>query len=61
MLSLTTGQLHDLLVQFTSDYPDCTINAIRVHDERVSIRYIDCIGECYSVEYPIRITWVSEK
>ena len=56
MLSLTTGQLHDLLVDFTHDFPDCNIRSIRVCacDDTVSISFIDAMGTYHRVHYNVK-------
>ena len=54
MLSLTTGQVHDLLVSFTHDYHGYEIRSIRVHDDIVSIGCVDLIGSYHRVDYNIK-------
>ena len=56
MLSLTTGQVHDLLVSFTHDYPGCKIRSIRICacNEVVSISYVDTMDIFNRVEYSIK-------
>lgn len=56
MLSLTTGQVHDLLVDFTHDYPGYNIRSIRVCacDDVVSISCIDAIGTYHRVQYSVK-------
>lgn len=54
MLSLTTGQVHDLLVDFTHDYPGWNIRAIRLCDDTVSISCIDVTGGHHIVRYSVK-------
>lgn len=54
MLSLTTGQLHDLLVSFTHDYPEYNIRAIRLCDDVVAISCVDAIGTYHRVQYSVK-------
>lgn len=56
MLSLTTGQVHDLLVNFTHDYPGYNIRSIRVCacDDTVSINCVDTMDMLHRVEYKVK-------
>lgn len=54
MLSLTTGQVHDLLVSFNHDYPGWNIRLIRVHDDTVSIICVDAIENYHRVQYSVK-------
>lgn len=56
MLPLTTGQVHDLLVDFTHDYPGYNIRSIRVCtcDNVVSIHCIDAMGKYHRVQYSVK-------
>ena len=54
MLSLTTGQVHDLLVSFTHDYPGWNVRAIRLCDDVVSISCVDAMGMYHRVQYSVK-------
>lgn len=54
MLSLTTGQVHDLLVDFSHDYPGWNVRTIRLCDGVVSISCIDVIGMHHIVKYNVK-------
>lgn len=54
MLSLTTGQVHDLLVGFSHDYPGCNIRSIRLCDDLVVIGCIDAMGTYHRVQYSVK-------
>lgn len=56
MLPLTTGQVHDLLVDFTHDYPGYNICSIRVStiDDVVSIHCNDAMGTYHRVQYNVK-------
>lgn len=56
MLSLTTGQVHDLLVSFTHDYPGWNIRSIRVCacDDTVSISCVDAMDTFHRVQYNVK-------
>lgn len=56
MLPLITGQMHDLLVDFSRDYPGYKIRSILVYtcDDIVSIRCIDAMGNYRRVEYSVK-------
>lgn len=54
MLSLTTGQLHDLLVSFTNDYHGWNIRAIRLCDDVIAISCVDVMGMYHRVQYSVK-------
>lgn len=58
MLPLTTGQLHDLLVDFYHDYPGYNIRSIRAStcDDFLSIHCIDAMGMYHRVQYNVKTT-----
>lgn len=58
MLPLTTGQVHDLLVNFSHDYPGYNIRSIRASTcyDVVSIHCIDAMGNYRRVEYNVETT-----
>ena len=56
MQPLTTGQVHDLLVHFTHDYPDWTISSIRAWGDYVNIGGVDVTGVYHKVQYAVRVS-----
>lgn len=57
---LTVGQMHDILVFFSQDFPGKQVRTIRVIDRIVKIAYINDDGELSFAEYQFKIEFTAQ-